>query len=532
MTVRIVLQARFTSSRLPGKALLQIAGMPMFVLAAKRAMRSGLALVVATSQEASDDAIALACRTAAIPIFRGSLEDVYGRFIGATADLEDDATVIRLTGDNVFPDADFIQNLIDRLAAGSVQYVAPRWPEDGLPYGLSAEAFRLAALRRATPERDDDAEHVTPALRRTAGNPGLAGTDGFAKLRATVDTPDDYSAVTQVFNGVENAVAVGWRELCEGLAKLPVPRVPWRMRNGVFQSRMTLGGAQLGMRYGITNEAGMPSQDDVNRLVHAAIDHGVTHIDTAQLYGESEARIGAALRGGGRARVQVVTKLRPMVAHDSRECEAEVETCVHESIKALGGGCLDALLLHRADMRTATGGAVWNTLLRLRDRGMVRRLGVSVQNRAEFDRMASDPDVQIIQLPFNLLDRRWEHLAPLRSELAIHVRSVFLQGLLADTSSLKWPRVPGVDAASVIAVLQKLAADLDRRNIADLAVAFVRAQGWVDSLVIGVEAPWQLQQNLELFARTPLDDVGVATVRSRLPAFPDRLTDPAQWPMH
>ena len=530
-TLRIVLQARFGSNRLPGKALLPVGHLPMVVLAARRAMRGGLDLVVATSKDPSDDIIAEACNAAAIPIVRGSLEDVYQRFIDATADLEDDATVVRLTADNVFPDADFVHSVLGQLHARKASYLAPRWPQDGLPYGVAAEAFRLEALRKARPECAGDAEHVTPALIRAAGNPGFAGDGDLSHLRASVDTPDDYSAVRQVFDGVDEPVEIGWHELCDRLSELPVPRVPWLRRSGIFQSRMTLGGAQFGMPYGIANEAGLPSQDEVTRIIHTAIDHGVTHIDTAQLYGESEMRIGAALREGWRSRVDVITKLRPVESVDLPACEVAVERNVVQSLKALGGECLDTMLLHRAEMRTIADSAVWNALLDLKRRGLVRRLGISVQDREEFDRAAADPDVETIQLPFNLLDRRWDNAAPRRDNLIIHARSVFLQVLLTGMPALKWPRVPGVEATSIVETLRQLASDLGRRSVADLAVAFVRAQSPIDSLVIGVETCQQLQANFELFGVPPLDDAAVATVRRRLPVLPDQLLNPAQWPI-
>jgi aryl-alcohol dehydrogenase-like predicted oxidoreductase/spore coat polysaccharide biosynthesis protein SpsF (cytidylyltransferase family) len=529
--IRIVLQARFGSSRLPGKALLPVGHMPMVILAARRAMRNGAAVVVATSKHPSDDMIVQVCSAASVPVVRGSLENVYERFIDATADLDDHATVVRLTADNVFPDADFIQEIVDQLYDRKASYLAPRWPEGGLPYGVAAEAFRLQALRRARPESADDAEHVTRALRRAAGNPGFANDCQLSHLRATVDTPDDYSSVSQVLNGVDDAVGIGWRELCKRLAGVPVPRVPWRSRAGGFQSQMTLGGAQFGMPYGIANETGVPTQDEIARIIHTAIDHGVTHVDTAQLYGESELRIGAALQGSWRSRVHVVTKLRPIEADEVTACRSVVERSVVRSLTALGGECLDTLLLHRAETRTVADGAVWNELLELKRRGLVRRLGISVQDRVEFDRAAADPDVETIQLPFNLLDRRWDQPALRRDNLAIHARSVFLQGLLIGAPTAKWPRVPGIDATSILETLQQLALDLGRLSVADLAVAFVRAQPWIDSLVIGVETGQQLQANFELFAAPPLDDAAAATVRCRPPVLPDQLLNPALWPI-
>ena len=531
-TTRVVLQARFNSSRLPGKALLPVGNLPMVVLAAKRIMRggrSGTGLVVATSSDRSDDAIVQVCDAAKVPVLRGSPQDVYERFIGATADLGDDATIVRLTADNVFPDAEFVQDIVERLHAMNGAYLCPRWPEDGLPYGVVAEAFRLGALRQARPELPEDAEHVTSALRRKAGNSGFATGYALSHLRATVDTADDYSRVTQVFDGIDDPIAIAWPQLCDRLEALPAARVPWSRKAGQFQSQLTLGGAQFGMTYGIANQTGMPPADEITRIVHSAIDHGVTHIDTAQLYGESESRIGAALAGRWRSRVHVITKLGSIQTDDVTLAKAAVAESVMRSLQALGGERVETLLLHRAADRTRAGGVIWDTLLDLRTKGLVGRLGISVQGREEFGRAGGDPDVELIQMPFNLLDRRWEGLAPMRDNLTIHARSVFLQGLLTGVPGTRWPIVAGFDAGGLLEKLRLLALELGRQNVADLAVAFVRGQPWVDSLVIGVETEAQLLENLERFSTPPLGPAEIVAVKRHLPLLPDQLLDPAQW---
>ncbi len=509
--------------------MLPLGGMPMVVLAAKRAMREGADLVVATSTERSDDAIVEACRLSNIPVVRGALENVYERFIDATIDLDDDAIVVRLTADNVFPDAEFIQAIVDRLRAMKASYVCPRWPEDGLPYGVVAEAFRVGALRRAQPGSEQDAEHVTPALRGAVGNPGFVSGADLSHLRATVDTADDYARINRILRDREDPVRVGWQQLCHDLDQLRGPRVPVTRKAGRFQSQLTLGGAQLGMPYGVANFSGMPSDEDVARIVRGAIDRGVTHIDTAQAYGESEARIGAALQGRWRSQVEVITKLRPIETEDVGAARAQTIESVTQSLKALKQERIETLLLHRATNRSTAGGALWETLLDLKRQGMVGRLGISVQDRAEFDLAAADGDVELIQLPFNLLDRRWDDLGPLRGDLTIHARSVFLQGLLTGATAAKWPVVVGVDTAGLVRELAELAHALGLRSVGDLAVAFARAQPWIDSLVIGVETETQLHENLERFAASPLRPAEVDAVRHCIPRLPDQLLNPALW---
>jgi len=527
---RIVLQARVSSTRLAGKALLPVGGIPMVALAAKRAARSGMNVVVAIPEGSYDDPIVKICGRSELITFRGSADNVYSRFIGATADLDDDAIVVRVTADNVFPDADLIDDLVDRLRASGAAYVAPIWPHDGLPYGVTAEAFRLSALRQSPPSSSADAEHVTTALLRSMANQGFQSGLALSHLRATVDTPDDYGRVAAVFRDVENPIEIGWRALCDRLAALPTERVPCICRGGHFQSQLTLGGAQFGSAYGIANTVGLPSPSDVTRIIHAAIDHGVTHIDTARLYGASEERIGTALEGDWHDRAKIITKLPPIEAATAAAAEDSVEMYVRQSLRALRLKRLDTVLLHRADTYAIAGGAAWRRLLRLKEEGVIGRLGVSVQTPDEFARVSADPYVEQIQLPFNLLDRRWDGCANDRSDLSVHARSVFLQGLLTEVAGSRWPRVAGVDAETIVRLLNGLARDLNRQSVADLAFAYCRSHGWIDSFVIGVETEAQLMDNIALSRAPVLAGDEIAEVRRRIPPVPDSLIDPVQWP--
>src|SRR5690606_496067 len=102
--ITLFLQARSSSSRLPLKALLSIGGMPLSLLVARRAMNRGRPLLLATSAEASDDALAALFSGAGIPVYRGSLDDPLKRFAEAARGLRDEDWIVRLTGDNPLPD--------------------------------------------------------------------------------------------------------------------------------------------------------------------------------------------------------------------------------------------------------------------------------------------------------------------------------------------------------------------------------------------------------------------------------------------
>ncbi len=208
MTVLAVLQARMSSTRLPGKVLMPLAGAPMIVRQIERVARARRIdrLIVATSTEPGDDVLVETCRREGAAVHRGPLDDVLARFIGALDAFPADQ-VVRLTADCPLADPDVIDATI-ALQLDSGSDYASNSPEPGAwAKGLDVEvitasALRLAAARAATPEEH---EHVTwgvwnrPDLYRLAW---LSAPDDQADVRWTVDRPDDYAFAAAVYDAL------------------------------------------------------------------------------------------------------------------------------------------------------------------------------------------------------------------------------------------------------------------------------------------------------------------------------------------
>jgi aryl-alcohol dehydrogenase-like predicted oxidoreductase len=303
-------------------------------------------------------------------------------------------------------------------------------------------------------------------------------------------------------------------------------------RKAVF----VLGSVQLGLAYGIANKTGKPSREAAFALVRRAAASGIVQFDTARAYGDSEERLGEALTGRD---VLTVTKLSPLNdlpadASPESVCAA-VDASIAQSCAALGREKLQCLLLHRASHLTDHNRVIWQRLLEhLRD-GTVEKLGVSVQSPQEALAALANPDVRHIQMPFNLLDWRWREAGVVaacgkRSDVTVHARSVFLQGLLACDDPATWPQIEGVDPIEVPKIVAGLARELGRESPADLCLAYVRGQDFIDGVVIGLETEEQLDLNLRLAVKRPLSPDECAAVESRVPHLPEQLLNPALWP--
>ncbi len=300
-------------------------------------------------------------------------------------------------------------------------------------------------------------------------------------------------------------------------------------------AELVLGTVQLGLPYGVANRTGMPDGAQAEAILTAARAGGVRSFDTARAYGESEARLGAAFPAAMAEDLRIVTKLDPLAGlgpeTPGTAAIAAAADSIASSMRALGRTRLDVVLLHRAAHRRLWGGAVWDALRKHRDGGRIGALGVSVATPAEALEAFADPDVRLVQLPFNALDGRWvtagvPAAARTRADLEIHARSTLLQGLLADDPAIRWPVVAPETEAGLRADLREAAAGAGYATVADFAIAHARAQDWIDGVVIGVETRAQLDSHLARW-RTPPGPV------ARQPAFsveiPERLLDPARW---
>lgn len=207
--VLAILQARMSSSRLPGKVLADVAGAPMIVRQIERVRRAQKIsrLIVATSTRADDDPLAQALAHAGVEVVRGDLDDVLSRFIVALEAAGAPATAARLTADCPLADPLAIDATIALFESAGADYVTNAGATRTFPKGLDVEVFRTDALRQAHAETLDpyDREHVTPFLYRHPERYRLAAlTQDRAEgdLRWTVDRPDDLDFVRAVYEAL------------------------------------------------------------------------------------------------------------------------------------------------------------------------------------------------------------------------------------------------------------------------------------------------------------------------------------------
>ncbi|MGE5538267.1 MAG: cytidylyltransferase domain-containing protein [Gemmatimonas sp.] len=202
-----ILQARVSSSRLPGKVMKPILGQPMILRQIERLRRATTLdrLVIATSVDPSDDPLAALLHGQGVEVVRGPLDDVLARFVVAAA-RHDPEWIVRLTGDCPLADPAVIDRIVRETVAAGADYgsntLVPTYPD-----GLDVEVMRGAVLRQVAAEARTAAEreHVTLAIHRHPERFRLHdvrnGTD-LSALRWTVDEPADFALVERIYEAL------------------------------------------------------------------------------------------------------------------------------------------------------------------------------------------------------------------------------------------------------------------------------------------------------------------------------------------
>jgi aryl-alcohol dehydrogenase-like predicted oxidoreductase len=296
-----------------------------------------------------------------------------------------------------------------------------------------------------------------------------------------------------------------------------------RMNRLARISRITLGTAQLGMRYGIAS-SGEPDIGRSHAVLDAAWDAGITSIDTARVYGEAEKRLGDWLTKR-KTDPFLISKLPPL---DDPRAEA-VEDAFAQSTAALHVAHIDAYLCHRAaDLKQSAVRTGFDKLLADKRIG---GFGVSVYSPSELKAAMRIGSISFVQLPLSLANFRFAHEGAIAEAaqrgVLVFARSIYLQGILLSSPE----RLPSWLSPLVepLRRLRALASETST-SVAALAFAAVDAIPGIHSIVVGAESPTQLAQSVAVWRAAPPDAPVIERALSLFEQVPAELTDPSRWP--
>ena len=275
-------------------------------------------------------------------------------------------------------------------------------------------------------------------------------------------------------------------------------------------NRIVLGGAQLGLPYGILNGGETLSREEVARILDTAVGHGIDSIDTAIAYGQSESVIGETAQN----RFNIISKLPPLPSEVSNVSEW-VHMQVDASLARLNCKSLDALLLHRPqDLVEQHGAELYAAINSLKIKKIIQRFGISIYAPDELDGIIGKFDIDVVQAPLNVFDRRILGVIDQLTarNIEVHVRSVFLQGVLIASPKDRPQRFQPwsehfsrfdtwVHSTGVSAMACCLAFALQQTGVAKLVIGTTSAESLTEIMNsipnMHLEVPADLQSSIE-----------------------------------
>lgn len=251
-------------------------------------------------------------------------------------------------------------------------------------------------------------------------------------------------------------------------------------------SKFILGTAQFGLNYGINNSVGQPTPSDVFKIFDAALDYDIRILDTAEAYGKAHEIIGKYQLETQKFKINTkFSSVEPkaFIEQVDMACKKlvidQIETCFYHSYKEY----------HSQSLKK-----YFDQLIQ---KGLIKKIGVSVYTNEEFEEVINDPVIDVIQIPFNIFDnysQRGELLLKAKAaNKIIQVRSIFLQGLVfiepdnlkGNTNELK----------EEIIMLRSICKDY-KISISSLCIQYAFNFLEIDHIIIGIDTLEQLKSNI------------------------------------
>ena len=288
-------------------------------------------------------------------------------------------------------------------------------------------------------------------------------------------------------------------------------------------NKLILGTVQLGLEYGINNNEGKPSLQKSLNILNTAFDNGIGFLDTAESYGNSQEIIGEFHKQHPKKTFNVITK----TTGDNLLNNEEVQKRISENLKVLNVNELYGYMFHNYESFNKSTHLLKELSL-IKCQGKIKYLGISLYKNEELEDVITNyNDFDFIQIPFNLLDNATKRKSILERAkekgIQIHTRSVFLQGLFFKKNEELPNKIS--EFSSYLDVINSIKENF-KITIQELALQYVLQKKYIDNVLIGVDNPQQLINNIKLSEKQtqiPHDLIDKINVKN------EGLLNPSNW---
>ena len=255
-------------------------------------------------------------------------------------------------------------------------------------------------------------------------------------------------------------------------------------------NKIILGTVQFGINYGINNSSGKISTDNAWEILNYSNSNGINQLDTAAAYGDSEQVIGKYLKNNEDKEFKIISKL--FLKNQT------LEDSLRSSIKKLNVKMLETILFHSHDDYLIHKNEIIDFNTKFKGR-LFKNIGVSAYTNKEVEEIIKDECVDIIQMPFNILDnaskREDTYKKIKKHEKKLHTRSVFLQGLIFKKVNELQGEFKVLQNAFL--KIEKLCKEFNLTTN-ELALSYALSKDYIDGILIGVDSLDHLKNNIRI----------------------------------
>lgn len=285
-------------------------------------------------------------------------------------------------------------------------------------------------------------------------------------------------------------------------------------------TKITLGTAQLGMKYGINNKIGKPGKNEAFKILDYAYENGIKSFDTAKAYGESEKIIGDWIKINNIKEIYITTKVSSL---------KDLDLLLEESLNNLKINKIDYLLCHDFNSYYENEKSNYEKIIKFKNKNYIDNFGLSLYEPNEYD-LLNNKNIDTLQIPMNIFDQRFLKGNILKdmkqNNIVIFVRSIFLQGLFF----MEIEKIPK-KLEKIQEYLKVLNSFIIENQISkeSLLFNFVNNVKEVDSIIFGVDNVEQLKNNLKCFKENHIKTKDIDFIKEKFSNIDKYLIDPRMW---
>lgn len=526
----VIIQARNSSQRLKFKTLFPLNNFPLISFLYRNVYSKNYRIIVATSKDKSDDILCELLKNQKIEFYRGSLNDVHSRYMLLCKKNIKYENIIRLTADNPLVNSTMLKDLIKEFNKSSYKFMFIDPKVSKLPYGIAVEVFKNSFFRSIKATNAREKEHVTLKFRKKKNKKYMSQfsyniNNDYSKLRATIDTIDDYKILNNIFSS-NIKFPINLKKTLNKLERNILKKDQKFNLNNDFQKKFVLGTAQLCNNYGILKK----NIDHLNlkkngiKILENCRKFNVKFLDTAHSYKNTEKLIGN-FQKKNQYHFSVYSKLK----HISNKLPIkniikEIDNSVKDTLKRLKVKKIFCIQIHQVSNLYDHNGIFIKQLYKLKKKNIIKKIGVSVYEREDFMHALKNKYISVIQFPINVIDFRWNNINKIVKKFGkkkeFIARSIFLQGRLIQKYK---------NNTLLIKKINKFKEISKRLSSKDLLINYVKTFKWISKIIIGIDDYQQLNELYFLFNRDKLKKSEMDFIKGKNRLTSEKFLQPNKW---